>query len=178
MSKKHLTALALATTVLAAGCGSSKSSTQATSTASSNQNASSTQTASTTQPTAAGPPLAAAALITKADLICARLNAIRASNKIKSAQEYVRVTSELSSDEQQALAEMAKLTPPASLAHTWDTMLAGYRTIATNIAIVSHDAATKNLATANALLTTSTNVQHSTAAVARGAGFKDCGKKL
>jgi hypothetical protein len=180
MSKRHPIALTLmASALIASGCGgSSKSSSQ---TASATQAASSTQATATTtqtQPVSAGPPLTRAELIAKADLVCARLNAIRASNVVKSKQEFIQSISRLSGDEQRTLEEMAKLTPPATLANTWSSILTGYRMISENVNKLKQDLARNKTGEVDSLLASSNQIQHNTAAIAKSAGFKDCGKRL
>jgi hypothetical protein len=174
MSNRPLIAMALATTALiVGGCGSSsKSSSQKTPEGQAVGSGKTTPAAQTQPGPVMGP---AARLISSADLICARLNARRASNRIASTADYIRVTAELSSHEREAIAEMVKFTPPASLATPWKQMLANYRTLAANIATISHEIATKHGAVSK-LVTASIALQKRTATIARRAGFKDCGQ--
>jgi hypothetical protein len=171
--------LALAGTALAAsGCGgSAKPSSQTTSATNVASSSQTTAAATTTQsqPSSPTPPLTTVQLIAKADPICARVNAERVSNIIRSKQDYIRVSSEVSSYQQRAIAELVRLIPPASLASTWNTILDGYRTFASDMATISHDVATNQTSTANDVLAASGKIQRQTAAVARRAGFKDCG---
>jgi len=166
MTVTVLVAVALGT----AGCGGSKST---------SQGSSSTSTSATqTQPSNNGPALTAAQLIAKADPICARMTAVRLSHKIRSRQDYLRVSAELYGSEQQALAEMRKLVPPGSLAETWSKMLTSYKAISEDVSKVGQVAATGNSTELQPLATNATRLQHQVAELARAAGFKECGQFL
>jgi hypothetical protein len=158
---------------VAAGCGgSSKTASTATSQATA---ATTTATAAAqTQPENSGPALSSSALITKADLICARLNAVRASTVIKSKQELIDSFTRLSADEQRAVEEMSRLTAPSSLTSTWNSMLAGYRTMSADTARVKQEVTVnKNVGPLVAVIG---GLQRQTAATAASAGFKDCAR--
>jgi hypothetical protein len=125
MPSTRLAALALsALTLAASGCGgSAKSSSQTTSPASA---------VSTTANESATPsgPLTRAQLIAKGDAICYRLNTRRSSTRINTPQAYERLVPPLAAFELAGAAEMGKLIPPPSMAHAWQQMVAGARTIA------------------------------------------------
>jgi hypothetical protein len=171
MQERHIIAAALAAAALTAvGCGGSSKS--------SSQTLSAAATSVTQTQVSAGPRLTATELIAKADPICARVNAIRASNKIRSRQDFTRVVTELASEEQHAVEGLNKLVPPTSLAGAWSRMLNGYRAIASNLAQVSRDAAANNFPAANSLVVVTTALHRQTAAIARSAGFKDCARSI
>lgn len=171
MSYVRLVTPLLAATMLAAtGCGGSSKTTSTVSTAAQPT----TTTAAQTQPESSGPPLSSAQLIAKADLICARLNAVRLSTVIKSKQQLLDSFTRLASDEQRAVEEMNKLTPSSSLAGAWSSMIASYRTIAADTATIKQDL-TENKSVGS-LVSTITQLQRQTTATARKAGFKDCGR--
>jgi hypothetical protein len=151
----------------AAGCGGSKSPSQTTS---------STNTSAAR--TATGPALTKAQLIAKADPICARLTAERLSHKIRSREDYLRVSAELEGSEHQALEEMQKLSPPASVASTWNQMLAGYKEISEDVAKVGQAAAANETAQLRPLIGNATALEAHVATLARSAGFKDCGQSI
>ncbi len=181
MLSTRLAALALAAVALtASGCGgSSKTTSQA---ASTGQAPTTTQTPAPStlseQPAPTTAPLSSATLIAKADLICARMDAARAANVIKTKQQALDSVGELSAEEQRALGEMYKFTPPTSLQKSWSTMLNGYREIAMNIIKVRQALAEDRNREIPSLLSAGTRTQQQMAAIARSAGFKDCGKAL
>jgi hypothetical protein len=173
MLHAQLTALVLAAATFAAsGCGGSSNTT---STASTSAEQTPT-TAAQTQPVYTGPRLTRAELIAKADLICARVNAVRASNKITSKQSLAESAAKLSGAEQIALEEMSKLTPPVSLESTWNSMITGYKATATDIAKIKQAVSDGDTHEIRPLLTRSTVALHQTITEAKSAGFKDCGR--
>jgi hypothetical protein len=165
MSRTRLAALALAATTLAAsGCGgTTKSSSQAAPPA---QAESHTQTG----------PLTRTELIAKADAICSRVNAQLASTAIRSTHDYARLLPQVAAYEQTELAELGKLTPPASMASDWQQILASTRTLAGDTAKIAEYAKSNNLKAARALLTTATTAQQQMLATAKRNGFKDCSR--
>ncbi|MGC2373181.1 MAG: hypothetical protein WA484_04825 [Solirubrobacteraceae bacterium] len=129
MSRQQLAALALAATTLAAsGCGgSSKSSSQTTSTA---QVGATAQTGST----ANAKPITQAELTAAANAICGRIRARLAQNKFTTQQEIGRAAPGIAAYERSSLVELEKLVPPPSLAGDWAQIVAGIRTLASDAA--------------------------------------------
>jgi hypothetical protein len=169
----------VATSLAASGCGGSSKTTSTTSTGATGaaeQTTTATTTATQTQQANAGPALTRAELIAKADVICARVNAVRASNVITSGQSLAQAVSKLSSSEQQALEEMSKLTPPAALESTWNLMLTGYKTMAANVQKIKQDISEGNSRQDTPLLVSGTKTLRQITADAKSAGFKDCGQ--
>jgi hypothetical protein len=172
MSSTKLAAVAVATAMLAVqGCGGSSKSSSGTSAG--NQAATSAQTG-TAQSASTTPPLTRVALIAKADPICARIQAQRASKVIKTRQDYTRAASVLASIEKRANDELAKLTPPTSLASTWSQMLVGYRTITSDLEQISDAIALKR--TPVNIIRNAEMVKEHIATLARSAGFHDCAR--
>lgn len=147
MSRTQLAALALAATTLSAtGCGESPKTTT----------------------------LTHAELIAKADPICARVNAKRASSTIRSREDYARLVPPLAAYEQTAVAELGKLIPPASMASDWKQVVAGAQTLANNTAKLGEYAKANNLAASRTLFSTDAKAQEQMLAAAKRIGFKDC----
>jgi hypothetical protein len=118
-----------ATTLAASGCGGSSKATSTPAPATSAANTtSSTATEASVKPS--GKPLSRSELIARADAICYRLNARRSATTIGRPQDYERVVPALASYELAAATEMGKLVPPASMAHDWQQIVAGSRTVA------------------------------------------------
>ena len=175
MLKRRMVAPALlASALIALGCGSSKSSTQTSATQAGSTVAQTTGTQ--TQPTGTGAPLTRTVFINKADLICAHVNAVRASNKINSEKSFIRAVNSMSTEEQKALHEMAQIAPPAAIASAWNHMISDYKSLATVINEIKRSISEKNYHKISSLLVLSLRDQRKVAVVAKGAGFHDCGE--
>jgi hypothetical protein len=132
MPREQLAALVLATTALAAaGCGSSSKSGSATTAASTAAPSTTVATTTTsnrlppavTVPVASGKPLTRAQWLAKGDAICAHLFKELKPLSIKGTEELPRVLPQAAAYERAAVAELAKLVPPASKARHWQTIL-------------------------------------------------------
>jgi len=119
-------------------------------------------------------PLTRAQLISQADAICKRVNAKLKVSKINSKQDIARVVPQLATYEQQALADLGKLVPPASMANDWKTIVAGAQTLADNTAKLGEYAKENKLKAARGLVSTSEKVQQQVQATAKRDGFKEC----
>jgi hypothetical protein len=119
-------------------------------------------------------PLTRAQLLARADAVCRRVNKRLSSVTIKTQKDLVRVLPKVAGYEQQSLAELSKLIPPASLADDWKTIITGAQTIADNTAKLTEAARTKDLKTVHVLLSEVGKVQQHTTAIAKRDGFKDC----
>jgi hypothetical protein len=150
MERTQLAALALtAATLATSGCGRSSSSAK---------------------------PLTRAELIAKADVICRRVNVKFASTKVTSQRDLASVSSEISSYEQQAFAELSKLTPPTSLASDWSQILTATHTFADNTAKISDYAKSSNVAAERGLFASSQALRQQITTTAKRDGFSDCGQ--
>jgi hypothetical protein len=119
-------------------------------------------------------PLTRAQLIAKGDAICRRINRKLASTNIKSEQDIARVAPKLASYEQEALADLGRLVPPASMADDWKVIVAGAQTLADNVAKLGEYAKANNLKAGRALIVSSEKVQRELQTTAKRDGFKDC----
>lgn len=119
-------------------------------------------------------PLTRAQLLSRADAICARINKKLSATNIKSQQDIVRIAPQLAADEQQGLAELNKLIPPASMANDWKTIITGAQTLADSTAKLGEDVKAKDLKAARTVISEANKVQQRTVAVAKRDGFKDC----
>lgn len=119
-------------------------------------------------------PLTRAQLIAKADTVCRRINKKLSSTTIKSQQDIARIAPKLAEYEQEALADLSKLVPPASMANDWKEIVAGAQTLADNIAKLGEYAKANNLKGARSLIQSSTKIQQQIQATAKRDGFKDC----
>jgi hypothetical protein len=135
MSRTRLVAVVLTVVTLAAsGCGgSSKTGSTGASTgaALTSTTATSTAKAATTKATSRRPMTRAElTLIARAGAICKRINARHALLKLPTPQAIAREIPLFASYQQAALAELLKLTPPASMAHEWKQFAAVAKTLA------------------------------------------------
>jgi hypothetical protein len=114
-------------------------------------------------------------LVAKADAICKRAQAERASlPTIKTRQDYGTVLSRAGAQQQAAVAELEKLKPPASLAEDWQQIVEVDRTLAGYTIVYGQDIAASNPRAARALLGTATSLQRSIATAAKRDGLNAC----
>jgi hypothetical protein len=147
MSRTRLVALALAASVLAtSGCGSSGNSSK---------------------------PLTRSELIAKANAICRRVYIRRVALKITKQQDYARIEPQLAAYELAALAEMRKLTPPASMTSDWQQIIAGAQIIADLTKKFGEYAKAHELGRTRTLYSMAAKVPPSLATAKRD-GFSDC----
>lgn len=119
-------------------------------------------------------PLTRAQLLHRADTICHRLSKKLSSTTIKTEQDFVRVLPKLAGYEQEGLAELSKLIPPARMAEDWKMIVAGAQTLADDVAKLGEDVKAKDRKAARAVLSEVGKVQQRTGAIAKRDGFKDC----
>ena len=179
----RLPVLVLVVTVLSiAGCGGSgKASSNSVSSTDAGSTSAGATSASTTTPgttaIASGTPLSRSRLIAKADAICQRLSAeLSASPTISTKQELIAAASRRTALEQAALAELSKLTPPGSMAHDYQQLLAGRQTVIEDLKKLGEDTATGNTRAEDAVYASSASVIRQMAATAQRNGFKYCAK--
>jgi len=153
MSRIGLSALALlAVALTAAGCGGSTSSN-------------------------GSKQLTRAELIAKADAICKRANAERAAMpSIRTRSDYAIVLPRVATNNDAAIAELARLTPPASMASDWKQIIASERTLTRYMRTFSKNVASYDIRATRALVHQADSVRQSMIATAQGAGFNDCAK--
>jgi hypothetical protein len=154
MSRPLLAALALAATALtASGCGGSAGSTK---------------------------PLTRSELIARGDAICRRINAKISTITVSSAQDYARLAPPLAAYEQTAVAEMRKLTPPASMANDWKQIVTGAQMLADGTAKLGEYAQTSNpfqahqTPSVHAAFVATTEGAKQIVTAAQREGFNDC----
>jgi predicted outer membrane protein len=119
MLQAQFVVLALVIIVTAAGCGSAKGKTPATT-------SSYTATATTASETQSGKPLTRAEWIAAGEAICKRTNAQLGSLHIKSLKDYARVLPQAASYDQAESSELGRLVPPASMASDWKKRVSGF----------------------------------------------------
>lgn len=119
-------------------------------------------------------PLTRAELTAKANAICKTVTARFASRSIGNSKELARVIPELASFEQNALAELSKLVPPAELADDWKKFVSGAETLAENTSKLSEDVKAKGLKNAGSLIAQSEAIQQQMQATARRDGLVGC----
>jgi hypothetical protein len=174
MPRLQFAALTLAAIALAAtGCGGS-SKTSSTAANAPAVSTSASTTAASTQ--AAGTPLTRAALIASGDPICARANAKTSVLTANTVRDYVRIFPQIALYHRTEAAELAKLSPPASLTHDWRQMVSDLELQSRYVTEAAHDlaqkndhAAAKHYERANAMLS-------GVIAIGRRDGFAHCSK--
>lgn len=131
--------------------------------------------------------LTQAEMIAKADPICGRINAkisyysnLKPANSqdLVSASAIVQATPQIASAERAAYADLAKLTPPASMADDWKQFLEGVKTIADDTARVGDYAKAKNTAPIAPIMASASTTLQRLRATATRHGFDDCAKIL
>jgi multidrug efflux pump subunit AcrA (membrane-fusion protein) len=148
MGRSRIAVLTLvATTFVASGCGKSTSTT-----------------------------LTRAELTKKANTICESVKTKIASvnHSANNIKDIAIIAPKLAAFEQDALAELGKLVPPADLANDWKEFVAGAQTLADNTVKLGEYAKANNLAKAQSLITSSNTVQQKMRATAKQDGFISC----
>jgi hypothetical protein len=154
----------------ASGCGEAAKK-------SSNPAAAASATPSTTQATTANSQraLTSAALISQADAICYQVNAKRASSVITSKRDMVRILPKLAAYERAAVARMANLIPPVSMANDWKLILVNANAVAQETATLAQYANTNpHILSGAPAIKTIVKAQEQLTQTARRDGFKDC----
>jgi hypothetical protein len=177
MSRIRLVALVLVASALASsGCGSTtKSSNQTAQSAPPTSSTSTTSSSSTTQPSTR--PLTREQLIAKADAICFAINAKRNAITITRIEDFGRVIPPFAAYDEAAVAELRKLTPPASMAEGWKQIVTSAKEFAD--AVTKFGEYTRIHKTNNGTHSLNLTVIRATRemnTVAKREGFKDCAK--
>jgi hypothetical protein len=121
-------------------------------------------------------PLTRAQLLHRADAVCRKLNKKLSSTTFKTEKDFVRGLPKLAGYEQESLAELSKLIPPAKMAEDWKMIIAGAQTIADDIAKLGEYAKAKKLKAARKVVAEAGKIEQRTTAIAKRDGFKDCAK--
>lgn len=175
MLHTQLAALSLAGMTLAvSGCGGS-SKTTSTETASAKVAPAPTESAKPEPtPTESAKPLTRTDLITRGDAICGRVNLKRTTTPVVNGRDFARIVPEIAAYEQAAVAEMAKLIPPASMTNDWKRIVAGTQVIADDTTKVGEYAVANKLQAARPLYLSGTKIQKRILIIAKRDGFKEC----
>src|ERR1700729_1019990 len=96
-------------------------------------------------------PLSKAELIAKADAVCAHVMVQYHANGYTTTQSIVSRAPRVAAAEQTGVAELRKLTPPASMASDWQQIVENAQTIANDTAKLGQYAKENNLKAATAL---------------------------
>lgn len=130
-------------------------------------------------PEAAAPPshpVGASRLKAQASAICTRVNEqIGAATGLLNAREIARTSLRNAGLEFQAVAALARLTPPSSLARDWRQMIAYRRTLASELLALGHAGQTNNAASIRALALSKRSVHQKLSALASRDGIAECG---
>ncbi len=145
------------------GCGSSSSPQRPT-----------TQTASAR--VNAGKTLSRTELIERANVICAHINAKRSTTHYTSPADVVRLAPALSSYEQAAATEMAKLAAPSSMAKDWHQLVHLVQTVALDTLKLAEYTKSNDSAGAEAAFGTLRINHQELVSVARENDFTECTK--
>ncbi len=160
-----LLASLVAIAVAAAGCGG----------AGKTQPQASAPPSHSTSPSPKGPN-AASGLIPAADAICKQLNAKLASDPTAPSDDgqLARSTNRHLALERAVVLELAKLTPPASLAQSWKQILGYRRALAEELRMLIRYAEAHNAKGMQALKASKLRLHRELSKAASRSGFKDC----
>lgn len=182
MLPARLLTLVVAVVVVAiTGCGgASKSSSDAS--LSTQQKTSNSQTtdaqpsASSTATTSSShtKPLTRNELITKADLICRRVNAKRAATRFAHSGDYARLVPSLAEYQMAAVAAMRALIPPASMESSWNQIVFYAQEFAHSIAEFGRYAKANKLNDIASVSIAGVKAHEQMLAIAKHEGFHDC----
>jgi hypothetical protein len=115
-------------------------------------------------------------LIASADLICKRVNARHKATAFSGQGSYARLLPPLGAYQLSAVAAMSKLTPPASMASSWNKMLADAQTFAESVVKLGQYAQAKNLRAGKAVSLAGEKTNQQMLIIAQREGFKDCAR--
>jgi hypothetical protein len=153
----------IASTLAAIGCGSSSSTT--------------TSSSSAKDPTSAHRTAEVNTMVAEANAICMRLNAKKGAAPPASTEQAVgRVAPKVAADERTAVAELRKLTPPATMASDWKQILADAETLTAGTARLGAYAQANDLVGAQPMIRASQQAQKQMSALAETDGFKECAR--
>jgi hypothetical protein len=166
-AREHLAVtLLLLATLLVTGCGGGGPTTA------------SNRTASNSAAVSSGAAIESSELhlIDAAGAICERLNTeiVKSSNRVDVA-EIVHVAPRNAVLEQRAVAELARLTPPAALAHDWHQLLAYRRTLAQQLATLVGYARRNDGHALDTLIAAKERLRGQLRTTAASLGLQDCG---
>src|ERR1700722_4172900 len=165
---------------LIAGCGGTSRGTGSNSAPSANgwtADSAATGTTVAPIPKASGKSLSGSVLVAHADAICERRNAeldARNNDVINNQQAVVHAASRRAEIEQSALTELRGLTPPASLARSYQELLSARLTVLEDIKKIGDDAAAKDIAAETPIYASSVIVVRKVAAIAERIGLGSC----
>jgi hypothetical protein len=115
--------------------------------------------------------------IARADKICRRINAKRESFKIASKSDLASVVPVLAAYEQAAVAEMRKLTPPASIARGWNQILEGADRLANATAELGEAAKANKIQQTGTLSKEAEKANEQVLVVSKREGIMDCAQR-
>jgi hypothetical protein len=175
--RRGLPALAIVAAVLStAGCGGG-SSTAGTNGGGAHSAASSTATVATASRTessgSASAPVSGS--VTRADAICKRLISELRHQELNRGAQVAQIASRRAAMEQATLAELREITPPASIAHDYQMLLADRQTLIEDTAKLGSAIVAKNKQMAARVFTSSGVVLKRMKDVGRRNGFTYCG---
>jgi hypothetical protein len=164
----HVVALGLVVVALAAaGCGkSSTTTTTAGNAAATSASSGGEGSGQTTR----------AAFIAQADAICAGYNAKHVKMVLRTPRDYTTKLPILAASQQAEAVQLAKLTPPASMASDWNQIIAGSKAAASDISKVAGYASARSHKGVISMLTTATATQRQVLTLTSRDGFKDCSR--
>jgi hypothetical protein len=177
MLQTTLIALALSALTLAvSGCGKSSKveGTQTQSTAAQSTASQPVATVATTRPSH---PEADTVMIKKANAICKRIIARRASYRATTQQQFVRMAAEQAMFERSVLAEMSALTPTgSSLVNAWRQIVPAAQALATATAKIGEYAGSGQLGskTGISLVNQRRTIEFQALALAKRVGIVEC----
>ncbi len=119
-------------------------------------------------------PLTRAELISKADTICKRVSGKLTTKTITSVKDVARTAPQLAAVEQEALNELSKLEPPASIENDWKTFIAGAQRLAENTSKLGEYAKANTLKGSAGLIASSEQTIKQMTAIARKYGISSC----
>jgi hypothetical protein len=120
--------------------------------------------------------LSRAQLVEHADAICERLNVefTAAKPARQSVHEIARLSPQRAMLEHDAVAELEKLKPPASIARDWQAIVAYRRTLANELAALGRYARLNDVLAIRRLAVSKERVHRKLRAAATAAGFNSC----
>ncbi len=119
-------------------------------------------------------PLTRAELRSKADAICKRVSGRLTTKTVTSVRDVARTAPHLAAVEQEALNELSKLEPPASIENDWKMFIAGAQKLAENTSKLGEYAKSNSLKGSAALIASSEQTIKQMTAIAKKYGISNC----
>lgn len=170
LNTRKIALVLMATTLVAAGCGSSKSQTVGTTPSRAPVDTGTTRTA----PIVARTPLTRAQFVAQGDAICAATNSKLKALSANSTAEFVRSLPQGAIDYNAEAEDLMKLAPPPVLAHSWSQLVGYVRSVGASTMRIAEYMKEHQTKRARQLYRAALQTKAKWQAIAKRDGFRYC----